>query len=203
MRGCACRRTAELCARVVPGGAGEDFARGGRETNLDLKVKEARWTRWSACSCASKSITASYSARLGGRAGRRTWVGEEGRLRCPAMSVLGNGLFAVDRYEESLSVRKATLSMLQRVGASEGDILTVQSNLTCTYGALGDVEKALSMEHDVYSGHVKLYGEESVRTLIEAINYASWLLDPKASQRSQITSPQKASRDATRSRYLA
>jgi hypothetical protein len=60
--------------------------------------------------------------------------------------------------------------------ASEESILIVQGNLAITYGDLGDQEKALSMERDVYSGHLKLKGEEHPDTLREAVNYASTLI---------------------------
>ena len=39
------------------------------------------------------------------------------------------------------------------------------------------MEKALSMERDVYSGRSKLHGEEHPQTLLAANNYASGLLD--------------------------
>ena len=47
----------------------------------------------------------------------------------------------------------------------EEHILVTQGNLALTYAALGHLEKALSMERDVYSGFLKLHGEEDERTL--------------------------------------
>ena len=60
-------------------------------------------------------------------------------------------------------------------GASECAMLGVQTNLAVTYGDLGHHEKALSMQRDVYSGRLKLQGEEQRETLLAAINYASSL----------------------------
>ena len=51
----------------------------------------------------------------------------------------------------------------------------MQGNLATTYGELGQLEKALSMERDVYSGRLKLLGEEHPDTLLAASNYASSL----------------------------
>ena len=91
------------------------------------------------------------------------------------MSVLGNGLTAATHYKDALSVKEAELSVLRRLGASESEMLIVQSNLAMVYGELGDLEKALSMEQDVYSGRSKLLGEGHSRTLLAASNCASSL----------------------------
>jgi hypothetical protein len=66
---------------------------------------------------------------------------------------------------------------MRRLGASETVILLVQSNLSNTYAELGRVEKALSMERGVYSGYLKLNGNENFSTLTAALNYAYSLAD--------------------------
>ena len=95
------------------------------------------------------------------------------------MSVLGNGLSDADRDEEALSVQETELAMERRFGDSEDNILTVQSNLATTYEALGRHEEALFMQRGVYSGYLRLNGEEGVNTLREANNYAESLNDLK------------------------
>ena len=70
---------------------------------------------------------------------------------------------------------EAQLSMKGRLGVSVEHILVVQSNLAGTYEALGRIELALSMRKDVYSGTLKLNGEEDTDTLLEANNYADSL----------------------------
>ena len=57
----------ELRTRVVLGGAGEDFGRGGQENNLSEDAINARLKRYTRAACASKNTTAS-KARSGGRA---------------------------------------------------------------------------------------------------------------------------------------
>ena len=52
----------------------------------------------------------------------------------------------------------------------------MQSNLALLYGELGDLEKALSMERDVYFGYLKL-GEQHKDTLGAANNYAVSLVN--------------------------
>ncbi|CAH0366503.1 unnamed protein product [Pelagomonas calceolata] len=71
---------------------------------------------------------------------------------------------------------QAELSMLQRLGAPAKDFLTAQTNLAISYGDLGNLEKARSMEQGVYSGRLKLHGEEHPETIKAANNYASSLV---------------------------
>ena len=56
-------------------------------------------------------------------------------------------------------------------------MLSRQANLAITYGELGNMEKALSMERDVYAGRVKRNGEEHRETLTAANNYAASLIN--------------------------
>ena len=109
----------------------------------------------------------------------KTYLGrpERDELQSMAMTQLGNGLYSAHRYDEALSVEEANLSMQRRLGASEDDLLIAQGNLAITYGELGHPEKALSMERDVYSGRLRLYGEEHRETLRGALNYAVSLID--------------------------
>ena len=88
------------------------------------------------------------------------------------MQALGNGLHDADQHEDALTVREADLSMRRRLGASERTMLDVQHNLASTYEMLGRHEQALSMRRDVYSGCLKLNGEEDPATFRAANNYA-------------------------------
>ena len=91
------------------------------------------------------------------------------------MTELGLGLSAVRRYEDALSVGEAELSTLRRLGGTPDNILSVQSNLACTYELLGRSNEALSLRQEVYSGRLKLEGEEHIYTLNAANNYATSL----------------------------
>ena len=91
------------------------------------------------------------------------------------MNVLANGLFHASHAEDSLSVRETELSTMKRLGIREEGILATQSNLASTYAMLGRHEQAASMYRDVYSGSLKLHGEENRETLREANNYANSL----------------------------
>ena len=102
---------------------------------------------------------------------------EADQARRLAMSVLGNGLYLAKHYEDALPVREAELSTLRRLGDSEHNILVTQNNLASTYAELGHIEKALSMEQDVYSGRLKLHGEDHPQTIIAANNYAFSLIE--------------------------
>ena len=88
------------------------------------------------------------------------------------MTPLGNGLSDAKHHEDALSVREAELSMERRLGAPEDNILRVQNNLASTYQQLGRVEQALCMRRDIYSGRLRLQGEEHRETFLAALNYA-------------------------------
>ena len=93
------------------------------------------------------------------------------------MNLLGNGLICADAYEEALPVQEAELSTLRRIGAPLSAILAAQGNLANTYQYLGRLDEALPLRQDVYSGRVRLSGDEHELTLVAANNYASSLVD--------------------------
>ena len=98
------------------------------------------------------------------------------------MSVLGNGLSAADYDEEALSVRETELAVLRRIGASEHQILVVQTNLANAYRALGRLEKALSMRKDLYARSFELFGRDNESTLVVAGNLAATLVENELQQ---------------------
>ena len=93
------------------------------------------------------------------------------------MQTLGSGLFAAGRYEDSLTVRLTELATLRRVGVSEEYMFVVQGNLANTYAMLRRFEEGVRLWRDVYSGTLKLLGEEHFETLREANNYAAAFRD--------------------------
>ena len=101
---------------------------------------------------------------------------EKDHPRYLAISVLGNGLLSAKRYDDALSVQEAELSMESRLGRTAYNLLVVQSNLAVTYEKTGRLESALQMKRDVYSGRLKLNGEEHEETLRAANNYAASLI---------------------------
>ena len=92
-----------------------------------------------------------------------------------AMQQLGNGLSAADHNEDALSVREAELAMKRRLGAPDEHILVAQNNLAGTYTSLGRLEEALCLRENVYSGRLKLFGEQHGYTISAANNYAALL----------------------------
>ena len=152
----------------------------GSENNLGASVLEERFDRWCLCSlCEQRYHGVVYHAL--GWACWKTYVGrpETSILRQAAMTELGNGLFAAEHHEDALSVQEADLATMRRLGASEYNILAVQTNLATTYSRMGRNEEAVQIERDVYSGRLKLDGEEHEDTLQAALNYANTLLDLK------------------------
>ena len=92
------------------------------------------------------------------------------------MAQLGNGLQRESNHEDALTVREAELAMLRRVGGSEYDMFRVQNNLASSYQGLGRIEESLRLRREVYSGCVKLNGEEHESTLQSTNNYTSSLV---------------------------
>ena len=52
----------------------------------------------------------------------------------------------------------------------------MQGNLANTYNSLGRLEEAMCLRRAVYSGDLRLYGEEHKETLIDSHNYANNLI---------------------------
>ena len=92
------------------------------------------------------------------------------------MTMLGTGLSGAQLYADVLSVQEAQLSMMQRIGSSEHNLLVTQGNLAINYEAQGRLDETLRLKQDVYSRRVKLNGAEHEQTLIAANNYAAILL---------------------------
>ena len=107
----------------------------------------------------------------------QTYLGrpEGDEVRRMAMNVLGLGLNDAKHYEDALSVQEAELSTKRRLGAQEESILVTQDNLANTYQMLSRFDEALRLRQEVYSGRLKLDGEERRSTLVAANNYASTL----------------------------
>ena len=150
----------------------------GEENNLDAKVIDARWRRWDTCTLCGKQHHGIVRCALGW-ACWKTYVGrpETDEARQLAMSQVGNGLYEAGHFEDALSVREAELSTLRRYQTSEVNFLSVQSNVAQTYIKLGKLNDACRLLRCVYSGHLKLQGEEHPKTLLAANNYATSLRD--------------------------
>ena len=138
---------------------------------------DARWLRWYTCRLCEQKYHGDVKCALGW-ACWKTYVGrrEADWARRVAMSVLGNGLDAVGHNADALVVQEAELAMLRRIGGSENDILATQNNIANTYQSLGQSEQAVQLKQNVYSGMLKLKGEESRNTILAANNYANGLL---------------------------
>ncbi len=178
VRGCSCRGTAGFVHVSCLAEQAKILFAEVEYNNLDDKAKDIRWARWSTCSLCEQSYHGVVMHALGW-ACWKTYLGRpEGDMaRYLSMEQLGNGLSEKGHNEDALSVEEARLSLLRRLGASEEDMLQTQANLAITHAQLGHLDKALSMERDVYSGRLKLQGEEHTKTLEAANNYAASLKD--------------------------
>ena len=140
------------------------------------KARAERWRRWFVCSLCEQMYHGVVACALGWACWKMYLGRPEGNeVRLLAMNQLGNGLSDAGRHEDALSVRDAELSMLRRIGAPATNILIAQGNLASTYRRLGQLERALQMQRDAYSGWVKLNGEENEETLRAVLNYADSL----------------------------
>ena len=152
------------------------------EENIrDQKERYEKWARWHTCSLCEQRYHG-VVARALGWACWKTYVGrpEADQVRLTALTQLA----VAEHHEDALSMQKENLSML--IGGVGGElgtaservleqIMIVQSHLATTYSSLGRLEDALRTARDVYSGHLKLHGEEHPKTLLAANNYAGSL----------------------------
>ena len=177
VRGCACRGTAGFAHVSCLAEQAKILFEEAVENNWGEKVVNERWARWYSCSLCEQRYHGDVKCALGW-ACWKTYAGrpETDWARRLAIEVLGNGLFGSKDNEAALSVQLAGLAIKRRLGSREENILVAQNNLANTYEKLGRVEEALRMRQEVYSGRLKLYGEENERTLISANNYASTLV---------------------------
>ena len=178
MRGCSCRGTAGFAHVSCLAEQAKILHAEAEENNLiGTDRGHERWERWHKCGLCKQRYRGSVYCALGW-ACWKTYLGrpETDEVRSMAMNRLGNGLL-VAKHPDALSVKETELSMQRRLGASEADMLVVQSNLANTYGELGRFEDALPVHRDVFSRRLKLQGEHHPRTLAAANNYATSLLD--------------------------
>ncbi|CAH0365981.1 unnamed protein product [Pelagomonas calceolata] len=174
VRMCACRGTAGFAHVSCLAEQAKILVAEAVENNLGVDAIQARWDRWNVCSLCKQDYHSVVKCALGWGCWK-TYLGrpEKNWCRRGAINQLGNGLIAANQHEDALSVREAELSMLRRLGGTEEHILFVQTNLATTYRALGRLEEVMSLRQVVYSGFVKIYGDEHKESLREAYNYAS------------------------------
>ena len=174
------------------------------ENNLGDYAFNARWKRWHACRLCEQEYHGVVACALGW-ACWKTYVGRPEKdwpLR-GAMTLLGNGLCEVNHHEHAIIVDEAHISLLRRRGISGEQLLDVQGNLACSYGELGQLEKAVSMERDIYSAHVKRHGMGHYHTSVAAKNLAATLLDLKCYEEAKLVSAkQYPRRDAFLARTM-
>jgi tetratricopeptide (TPR) repeat protein len=178
VRGCSCRGAAGFAHVSCLARQAKILVEEAEERDLLGDAFHARWARWHTCRLCEQQYHGVVRCALGW-ACWKTYVGqpEADDTRCMAINQLGNGLYAGGYYADSLSVQEADLALKRRLGEPEGHILVIQNNLANTYAELGHLEKALSMVRDVYSGRLKLNGEEHEETLGAAFNYAISLIE--------------------------
>ena len=173
VRGCSCRGTAGFAHVSCLAEQAKILFAEAEENNLDANVISERFKRWSSCSlCEQQYHGVVYCALTW--ACWKTYVGrpEADQIRSMAMGVLGNGLSDAGHHEDALSVKEAEFTMMRRFSGSARNILLVQGNLANTYAELGHSEKAIRMRQEVYSGCLRLEGEDDEGTLCAAYNYA-------------------------------
>jgi tetratricopeptide (TPR) repeat protein len=178
VRGCSCRGTAGVAHVSCLVEQAKILVAEAEENNLDNKAWNERFARWHTCGMCEQQYHGVVRCAIGW-ACWKTYVGrpEGDWTRGAAMGQLGNGLGAVGHHEDALSVRGAELAMLRRIGASQESILDMQSNLATSYVHVGRLEDASRVQQDVYSGYLKLNGNEDERTLQAANNYANSLVN--------------------------
>ena len=173
MRMCACRGTAGFAHVSCLAEQAKLLCEEGEYNNLDKQVQNERFRRWYMCSLCEQQYHGVVHCALGW-ACWKTYLGrpEADRFLTSAMRLLGNGLSEAEHHQDALNVREAELAMRRRLGDSEHNMLSTQTNLACSYQDVGRHEEALRLRRDEYSGRLRLNGEEHVETLRAASNYS-------------------------------
>ena len=176
VRGCACRGTAGFAHVSCLAEQAKILLAEAKENNLGEDAINARWRQWHTCGLCKQSYHGVVQCAFGW-ACWKTYVGrpETDTCRLLAMTLLGNGISAAGHYEDALAVEEANLSMRRRLGDSEENILVLQCNLATSYHMVGRREEALRVRQNVYSGRLRLDGEDHQMTLNAANNYAASL----------------------------
>ena len=177
VRGCACRGASGFAHVSCLARQAKIMYAEAEERNLDDEAFDARWARWHTCRLCEQEFHGAVSHALGWACWKTYLGGPDNDDRVDAMTELGNGLYAASHFEDALSVREALLSTMRRIGADEDILLDAQSNVASAYADLGQLEKALSMERDIYSDSVQLLGENHEDTSISANNLARTLCE--------------------------
>ena len=197
MRMCACRGTAGFAHVSCLAEQAKILRQEAEDNNLDAKARTTAFRRWDTCSLCEQDYHGVVRCALGW-ACWKTYVGRpetDDLLGC-AMSLLGIGLFNAEKYADALSVTEANLAKMRRLGESEENILRVLGNLAGTYEATERLEEALRMREEIYSGHVRLFGEEHIETCLVAENYALSNNESGALRGSQVCAEQSNTLDA-------
>ena len=161
VRGCACR-----------GGAGyahlSCLARGA-QVAVERSADGLGFERWHTCGLCEQRYHGVVSCALGW-ACWKTYVGrsETDQFRISATRLLGNVLFDAGDHEDALLARQVELSLMKRVGAPGDSMLALQTRVGYSYNALGRHEEGLPLQRDVYSGRLKLHGENHQETIWSA-----------------------------------
>ena len=176
VRGCACRGGSGFAHVSCLAEQAKILYSEAEENNLGLKVKNERFKRWYSCSLCEQEYHGVVLCALGW-ACWKTYVGQPERdpARYLAMQGLGHGLSQANCHDDALFVARAHLSAMQRFGASGDTLLAAQSNLSSVYFSLGREDEALAIDREVYSGTLRLNGEDHKDTILAANNYARTL----------------------------
>jgi hypothetical protein len=187
VRGCACRGASGFAHVSCLVRQAKILVEEAEERDLDGEAFDDIFERWYTCRLCEQWYHGVVKCALGW-ACWKAYVGrpETDTPRKLAISQLGNGLSAAGHDEEALCVKETELSMLRRFGASENNMLIIQTNLATTYSRLGRLEEALQMDRDVYVGRAKLNGEEQEKTLRAGNNYAYSLLELRRFEEARV-----------------
>jgi len=180
VRGCACRGTAGFAHVACLAEQAKILMEEAEENNLGDIVYASRWERWNVCSLCEQRYHGVVRCALGW-ACWKTYVGrpEVDMVRRSAMTVLGNGLGAVNQYEEQLSIIKAELATDMRWGApGVGATLSLKGNLAFCYSCLGRNEQSLRLRREIWAVALAFRGRGD-RLFLDALNLSCSLMKVK------------------------
>ena len=172
MRGCSCRGTAGFAHVSCLAEQAKILVAEAEENNLDHKVMNERWQRWSSCSLCKQQYHGVVMGALGW-ACWKTYVGrsETDNSRLGSMKVLGRSFRDSGRAEDELAVHQATLDTFKRYwqgNDEDQNALDVMSNMAGCYSRLGQHDKCVTMRREIYARRVATLGFSHEESLNEA-----------------------------------
>ncbi|CAH0366620.1 unnamed protein product [Pelagomonas calceolata] len=174
VRMCACRGTAGFAHVSCLAEQAKILVAEAVENNLDDKVYQARWDRWSTCSLCEQEYRGVVAHALGWACWKTYCDNVFGRV---ALNRLATSMMKDERWEEGLLVHQSQLAKLRtEFPVNQEGVIDVLNNLKECYEKLGRTDAAIATSREIYCEKGQFYGNSHRSTLLAAGKLAADLV---------------------------